>query len=387
MLDDNGDFDVLGLIAVALLDDYDGRRQPVPQHNSVLTGALYYEEIMATVNDNRYLQVARMDKETFMLLKGLLMNAGGLLDSLYLCAGQKLMILIYVMRGHTNRETAERWQHSGSTISEVVHEVSACLTSIKHLIYKPANEGDPIASQIANFAKFSPFFDDCIGALDGTHIPAVVKADQIARFSNRKKFTSQNVLGVANFDLTFAYALYGWEGSAHDSRVVDDAKVKGLPLIPEKYYLGDGGYGLKKHILTPYRGERINVIEFNLNGQGPVNKRELFNRRHASLRNAVERIFGVVKRRFPILTKMSPYAFEFQCDIVQCCFLFHNFIRLNELYEDAFYDDDGNAPDDVVDDENDDADEDGPEMNALKAWRNGIADAMWAHYQLQLANL
>ena len=31
--------------------------------------------------------------------------------------------------------------------------------------------------------------------------------------------------------------------------------------------------------------------------------------------------------------------------------------------------------------------EGGVEMNALKAWRNGIADAMWAHYQLQVANL
>lgn len=91
------------------------------------------------------------------------------------------------------------------------------------------------------------------------------------------------MLGVANFDLTFKYALYGWEGSAHDSRVV------GLPIILDKYYLGDGGYGLKRHILTTFRGERCNVIEFNLNGQGPANKRELFSFCHSSLRNVVER--------------------------------------------------------------------------------------------------
>jgi hypothetical protein len=180
-MDANGDLNVLVLAAVALAYYGDGP-QPIPQHNSVLTGALYYD---------------------------LLMGVCGLLDSLYICAGQKLMILLFVMRGHTNRETAERWQHSGSTISEVVHEVSACLADIKHLIYKPAKEGDPVASQIANFAKFSPFFDDCIGALDGTHIPAVVKPEHIVRFSNPKKFVSQNVLSVANFDLTFAYALYG----------------------------------------------------------------------------------------------------------------------------------------------------------------------------------
>ena len=61
--------------------------------------------------------------------------------------------------------------------------------------------------------------------------------------------------------------------------------------------------------------------------------------------------------------------------------------RLNQLYEDEFYNDDGYVPNDVLDDDDDDEDEEGPEMNALKAWRNDIADAMWAHYQLQLANL
>ena len=386
-MDANGDLNVLVLIALVLLGVHYGRRQPVPQHNSILTGDLYYREIMATVNVNRFLQVSRMDKETFNLLKELLTNVGGLQDSMYICAGQKLMILIYVIRGHTNRETTERWQHSGATISTIVHEVSNCLLAVRHLIYKPAREGDPIASQIANFARFSPYFDNCIGALDGTHIPAVVEPDLKVRFINRKKFLSQNVLGVANFDLTFAYALYGWEGSAHDSRVLDDAKARSLPMVPDKFYLGDGGYGLKRYILTPYRGERCNVVEFNLNGQGPTNKRELFNLRHSSLRNVVERIFGVVKRRFPILVKMSPYSFDFQCDLVQCCFLLHNFVRINQLYEDEFYDNGGNEQNNIIDDENDVEEENGPAMDALKAWRNDIADAMWAQYQLHLANL
>lgn len=137
-MDANGDLNVLVLIALVLLGVHYGRRQPVPQHNSILTGDLCYREIMATVNVNRFLQVSRMDKETFNLLKELLTNVGGLQDSMYICVGQKLMILIYVIRGHTNRETAERWQHSGATISTIVHEVSNCLLAVRHLIYKPA---------------------------------------------------------------------------------------------------------------------------------------------------------------------------------------------------------------------------------------------------------
>jgi hypothetical protein len=98
-MDANGDLNVLVLAAVALAD-HGGQPQPIPQHNSMLTGALYYEEIMATVDENRFLHVARMDKATFILLKDLLMGIRGLLDSLHICA----RILLYVMRGHTNRE-------------------------------------------------------------------------------------------------------------------------------------------------------------------------------------------------------------------------------------------------------------------------------------------
>ena len=102
------------------------------------------------------------------------------------------------------------------------------------------------------------------------------------------KVISQNVLAVGNFDLTFAYALFGWEGSAHDSRVSDDAKLKGvllsgvlntgnflhgLPLIFGKYYLADGGYGLTKYTLTPYSGVRYHLVEFGNNGVGPVNSK------------------------------------------------------------------------------------------------------------------
>jgi DDE superfamily endonuclease len=385
-MDAEGNLDMFLLAAVILVAVLRARRrQARPQHNSVLTGRLYYAEIMATENVNRFRQVARMDKETFILLKEILED-GGLRDS-ELCAGEKIMILLHVLRGFTNRETAERWQHSGSTISEAVHEVSHYLDNIKQRIYKPALAGDPIPTQIANNGKFSPYFDDCIGALDGTHIPAVIPTDLHHPFRNRKKVISQNVLAVGNFDLTFAYGLFGWEGSAHDARVFDDAKLKGLPLIIGKYYLADGGYALTKYTLTPFRAVRYHLVEFGINGVGPANSKELFNLRHSSLRNSIERLFGIVKNRFPILKKMSPYTFEFQCDLVQCCFLMHNFVHLNQLYEDEFYDVEVINDPNILDNEDEEAEEDEDNVNyqALKMWRNNIADAMWAQYLLHIA--
>ena len=43
------------------------------------------------------------------------------------------------------------------------------------------------------------------------------------RFRGRKDGTTQNVLAAISFDLKFTYVLAGWEGSAHDSRVLNDA--------------------------------------------------------------------------------------------------------------------------------------------------------------------
>ena len=54
------------------------------------------------------------------------------------------------------------------------------------------------------------------------------------RFHGRKDGTTQNVLAAISFDLKFAYVLAGWEGTAHDSRVLNDAFARlGGFSIPE----------------------------------------------------------------------------------------------------------------------------------------------------------
>ena len=380
-MENAGGIDVVLVVAAVLGVLHNAVPIPVLQHTSALTGQMYFDEIMQTYNVHRFHEVARMDRATFLKFQLFLSETGGLLNSLYICNGQKLMILIQVFRGYTVRQIRERWQHSSATISIVVHETSDALKRCSAIIFQPAMVGGPTPPEISNVAKFSPFFDNCVGALDGTHIHARVPiADQEA-FRNRKKFISQNVLGVANFDLTFAYALCGWEGSAHDSRVFDDSKDKGFPVITGKHYLGDAGYGLSENVLTPYRGVRYHLREYDVNG--PQNAKELFNLRHSSLRNVIERMYGVLKRRFPVLIKMSPYEIEFQCDIVHCCFLVHNFIRMNQLYEDEFYQEEEVVNGNHVD--NEDEDHQLANYNALKAWRNGIADAMWANYLVVMA--
>jgi len=97
-----------------------------------------------------------------------------------------------------------------------------------------------------------PYFKDAIGAADGTHIPAKVPSEDIVRFRNRKGDRSQNVLGIGTFDLLFSCVIPGWEGSAHDGRVLQWALRNGLEVPEGKYFLVDAGYALRKGFLTPY---------------------------------------------------------------------------------------------------------------------------------------
>lgn len=45
-------------------------------------------------------------------------------------------------------------------------------------------------------------------------------AEDRARYRDRKGNITQNVLVACTFDLRFTYVLAGWEGSAHDGRVL-----------------------------------------------------------------------------------------------------------------------------------------------------------------------
>src|SRR5436305_3641347 len=60
----------------------------------------------------------------------------------------------------------------------------------------------------------------------------------------------------------------------------------------------------------------------------PENFKELFNLRHSSLRNAIERIFDVLKKRFKILRQQKKYFYEIQVRLIKALCCLHNIIRI-----------------------------------------------------------
>ena len=102
-----------------------------------------------------------------------------------------------------------------------------------------------------------------------------------------------------------------------------------------KYYLVDAGYPLRNIYLTPYKGEKYHLPDFQRAGRGnKIEKR--FNYVHSSLRSVIEQIFGVWKNKWRILTQMSSYDIEDQRNIVVATCVLHNFIRIHDREDEGF---------------------------------------------------
>ena len=74
-------------------------------------------------------------------------------------------------------------------------------------------------------------------------------------------------------------------------------------------------------------GLGYHLKEFGRGHRRPQNHKELYNHRHAILRNRVERALGVIKKRFPILKVATFHKIENQAKIPLAIAVFHNVIR------------------------------------------------------------
>ena len=114
----------------------------------------------------------------------------------------------------------------------------------------------------------------------------------------------------------------------------------------------------------------------------PQNKKELFNLRHASARNVIERIFGVLKRRFRILLIAPEYNLDIQARIPAALCAIHNFISAHDLHEDTlaetqdFFDDSRYGSYESYHMEGVEEEETGPSIK-----RDNIAQEMWDDYR------
>ncbi|KAL0449386.1 UNVERIFIED_CONTAM: hypothetical protein Slati_1495000 [Sesamum latifolium] len=269
-----------------------------------------------------------MSRNAFAKLCLLLQTQGGLEDSRHVPLSSQVAMFLSVLAHHKKNHTVKYdFIRSRRTVSKHFHRVLNAVLRLHPLLLAHPTPVPPNSNN-SNF-RYYKILQGYLGALDEPYIDVHVKAQDRARYRTRKGSIAVNVLGVCNRDMHFIYVLARWEGSAADSRVLRDAITRptGLKIPRGNYYLVNSVYSNAEGFLSPYRGVRYHLKEWESGNNTPQNHQEFFNMKHASARNVIERTFGLLKARWAILRSPSFYDIDDQNRIIIACCLLHNFIH------------------------------------------------------------
>ncbi|KAL5721361.1 hypothetical protein ACHQM5_005014 [Ranunculus cassubicifolius] len=204
---------------------------------SYLTGKMYVEELLRGPSQVVF-DLFRMDIRAFLQLCKLFRERGWLQDSKHIDVEEKMAIfLLTISHNLRNRLVKYRFQHSGQTISKCFHEVLIAMLhfSQEQIVAPPFDQPGEIREHRG--LREGPF-KGVVGALDGTLVSANVPVDKQIPFRARGgKECFQSVLAVCDFDMKFVYVMAGWEGIAHDAKVLNETlrwpEQNQFPLPPE----------------------------------------------------------------------------------------------------------------------------------------------------------
>ncbi|CDO78092.1 hypothetical protein BN946_scf184729.g1 [Trametes cinnabarina] len=303
----------------------------IPYHTSALSGLAGLNELLDG-HPERIKTELGVHKDVFIRLVETLEDIG-YCGSRYVSLREQVAIFLYTcVTGLSVRHVGERFQRSNETIAKYFKSVLQMISGPEfyNRYVKLPSADDPIPLHISTNPKFYPYLKNVVGAMDGTHIACAPSLEERPASRNRKGGVSQNCLACCSFDLLFQHVLSGWEGSVADATLFADARQHSLPIPEGKIYLGDAGFPMCDVLLVPYRGVRYHLAEWGRAEARPMNAQELFNLRHASARNVVERIFGILKRRFKILTIPCEFSMAVQARILPALCAIHNFIRIHD---------------------------------------------------------
>nr|POF02980.1 hypothetical protein CFP56_65422 [Quercus suber] len=251
-----------------------------PMCTSILSGRSYVIEVLEG-NPQVCYDIFRMDKTIFRHLCNELKRLHLLEEDTGIVSVEEAVGTVLFIVGHNAdyRLTANRFQHSLETIQRRFRRALRAIHALGCLIIRPDADAAELPHSLRGNGKYYPWFEDA--------------------------------LGHAEYE---------------------------FPWPPRgSYYLVDSGYAIGSAFLPPHKSTRYHAQEFRGANRQPTTPQELFNYRHSSLRMVIERCFGVLKARFPILNEMHSFSLSRQRLIVTACCALHNFIRMYNRADEMFH--------------------------------------------------
>ena len=246
---------------------------------------------------------------------------------------QVAIALYYLSEEGRYRKIANAFGVGKSTVSETVRNVCNVISKECGPKYiKLPSTIEEVESLSDGFYK-THNFPQCIGAIDGTHIPIKQPKENPTDFMNRKDFYSFNVQAACDYSYKFFDVVVRWPGSVHDSRMFTNSElykklnegkipknpkviVKGVDPVPI-CLLGDPAYPLMPFLMKEYAGG------------GRTKEEQFFGFKLSSARMAIECAFGRLKARWSCLRRPMDINTKDLPAVIMACFILHNFCEIN----------------------------------------------------------
>lgn len=239
----------------------------------------------------------------------------------------RLCIFLSTLAGDVpQRVTAKTYQRSQPTVSRIFSEIARAIVKLG-IIVMP-REASKLPKRIRDNDSYMPYFQGCVGAIDGTHIKFRPARPDPKFYLNRNGDMTVISLCAVDFHGVFLAHSTGHFGCYSETSVLDGTVIDGLSFPRGCYFLGDFGYPLSRRILTPYKGVRYHLKEFQGDGMEPKNMKELFNMRHSELRNVIEKSFRDLKSQFKMIDE-NEYSERKQFMIMNAALTLYNYVTLS----------------------------------------------------------
>lgn len=219
-----------------------------------------------------------------------------------------------------------------STVFNCVQDF--CNAVIKVLL--PVHIACPEADKLVEMATF--FHDcwrvpQCVGAIDGSHIPIIAPEDRPQDYVNGKGWHSVVLQAVVDGKGLFWDVCVGYPGSVHDARVLRQSHLWEVlsdgELLNQKkvtisgrdvghYLIGGPAYPMQNWLMKPFADTDSLTPE-----------QRTYNTRLSSAHSVVEMTFGRLKGRWRCLLKRNDCKLELSKKMALTCCVLHNICEKN----------------------------------------------------------
>ena len=114
-------------------------------------------------------------------------------------------------------KTANSFGLGKSRVSHIICCVCKAITVHLTQKYVKMPRTEEAAEELVSRFYSKHSFPQCIGAIDGTHVPTKQPSENVTDYINRKVHHIANIQAVADYKYCFTDVVIKWRGTVHDA--------------------------------------------------------------------------------------------------------------------------------------------------------------------------